>query len=166
MNDLKLTEEQNIILEKNYGLIVYTANMFNNGNDIDDLIQIASIGMVKAIKSFDVHNGTNFSNYAIKVMTNFIRTYLKKYNKLKNNLEIISLNDEIIIDNTNITNIKNDIYNTLEKFNGLKYKIIKYFINDSLLNIEIAKKCKCSPSYVCDVIKQYRYLLKKELEII
>ena len=66
------------MMEKNAGLVRGIANRFRGrGVEYEDLIQIGSIGMLKAIRSFDTDRGTQFSTYAVPLIIGEIRRYLR-----------------------------------------------------------------------------------------
>jgi RNA polymerase sporulation-specific sigma factor len=66
------------MMEKNAGLARGIANRFRGrGVEYEDLIQIGSIGMLKAIRSFDTDRGTQFSTYAVPLIIGEIRRYLR-----------------------------------------------------------------------------------------
>ena len=66
------------LMDKNAGLVRGIANRFRGrGVDYEDLIQIGSIGMLKAIRSFDTDRGTQFSTYAVPLIIGEIRRYLR-----------------------------------------------------------------------------------------
>ena len=53
------------------------------GEDIDDLIQIGYIGLIKAIKGFDPSKGFKFSTYAVPLITGEIMTQLRDQGRIK-----------------------------------------------------------------------------------
>ena len=66
------------LMDKNAGLVRGIANRFRGrGVEYEDLIQIGSIGMLKAIRSFDTDRGTQFSTYAVPLLIGEIRRYLR-----------------------------------------------------------------------------------------
>ena len=66
------------IYEKNIGLIWSVARKFiNRGYDLDDIFQIGSIGMLKAIQKFDVSFDVKFSTYAVPMIMGEIRRFLR-----------------------------------------------------------------------------------------
>ena len=66
------------MMDKNAGLVRGIANRFRGrGVEYEDLIQIGSIGMLKAIRSFDTDRGTQFSTYAVPLIIGEIRRYLR-----------------------------------------------------------------------------------------
>ncbi len=66
------------LLEINMGLVRSIASRFKDrGVDVEDLIQIGIIGMIKAIRSFDLNRETTFSTYAVPLIIGEIRRHLR-----------------------------------------------------------------------------------------
>ena len=66
------------LVEENSGLVRTVARRFvGRGTDEEDLLQIGMIGMVKAIRSFDLSRGTAFSTYAVPLIVGEIRRHLR-----------------------------------------------------------------------------------------
>ncbi|MBQ7334599.1 MAG: sigma-70 family RNA polymerase sigma factor [Clostridia bacterium] len=66
------------LMDKNGGLVRGIAGRFRSrGVEYEDLLQIGSIGMLKAIRSFDTERGTQFSTYAVPLIIGEIRRYLR-----------------------------------------------------------------------------------------
>ena len=66
------------LMDKNGGLIRGIVGRFRSrGVEYEDLLQIGSIGMLKAIRSFDMERGTQFSTYAVPLIMGEIRRYLR-----------------------------------------------------------------------------------------
>lgn len=73
--DERATEE---LIKNNLGLVRSIAIRYKDrGIDYDDLVQIGSIGMLKAIRSFDLSKGTVFSTYAVPLIIGEIRRYMR-----------------------------------------------------------------------------------------
>ena len=54
------------LVEANLGLVRKVAQRFlDRGTEYEDLVQIGTIGMIKAIRSFSLERGTAFSTYAV-----------------------------------------------------------------------------------------------------
>ncbi len=71
-------EALDLIVSENMGLCKSIAVRFlNRGVEYDDLMQLASIGMLKAVKSFDFSFGTAFSTYAVPLIIGEIRRFLR-----------------------------------------------------------------------------------------
>ncbi len=66
------------LMSVNTGLVRSIAMRFRDrGVEYDDLIQIGSVGMLKAIRSFDFNKGTAFSTYAVPLIIGEIRRYIR-----------------------------------------------------------------------------------------
>ena len=66
------------LMENNAGLVRGIAMRFRGrGVEFDDLLQLGSIGMLKAIRTFDPSRGTAFSTYAVPLIMGEIRRYLR-----------------------------------------------------------------------------------------
>lgn len=79
-------EEQALdaLVTGNMGLVRSLAYRFRDrGTEMEDLIQIGTIGMIKAIRSFDVTRGTAFSTYAVPLIVGEIRRHLRDDGMLK-----------------------------------------------------------------------------------
>lgn len=71
-------EACNILIKNNYPLAVSLAKRFTGrGCELEDLIQLALLGMFKAIKSFDPDRGFAFSTYAVPLIIGEIRKFLR-----------------------------------------------------------------------------------------
>lgn len=62
---------RNILIERNLRLVAHIVKKYNNsGKDIDDLISIGTIGLIKAISTFDSNKGTRLATYAARCIEN------------------------------------------------------------------------------------------------
>ena len=67
-----------IIIVENVALVKSIALKFRDrGTEFEDLMQIGTIGMIKAIRSFDMERGTAFSTYAVPLIVGEIRRHLR-----------------------------------------------------------------------------------------
>lgn len=72
------------LMEANAGLVGGIAHRFlGRGVDYEDLCQIGAIGMLKAIRSFDISRGNTFSTYAVPLIIGEIRRFLRDDGILK-----------------------------------------------------------------------------------
>lgn len=71
-------EARDILVEKNMGLVHGIARRFQNrGVEMEDLVQIGSIGLLKAIDKFDLTYEVRFSTYAVPMITGEIKRFLR-----------------------------------------------------------------------------------------
>ncbi len=72
------------LIEHNLRLVVYIAHRFENtGVDLDDLVSIGTIGLIKAVNSFDCNKNIKLATYASRCIENEILMYLRRTVKLK-----------------------------------------------------------------------------------
>lgn len=78
-------EARRIFIEHNIRLVLYevTNRFYNAYDDLKDLVSVGVCGLIKAVDSFDLSKGFNFSTYAIRCIDNEILRFIK-YNNLKN----------------------------------------------------------------------------------
>lgn len=82
-------EAKQILIERNLRLVVYIAKKFENtGIDFEDLISIGTIGLMKAINSFNVDKNIKLATYASRCIENEILMQLRKNTKIKNEISI------------------------------------------------------------------------------
>lgn len=90
LSKLKTDESvKGILIERNLRLVVYIARKFDNTKiSIEDLISIGTIGLIKAVNTFDVEKKIKLATYASKCIENEILMYLRKTNKIKNEVSL------------------------------------------------------------------------------
>ena len=67
-----------VLIEKNLGLVHHIVRRFGGrGYDMEDLFQIGSIGLIKAIDKFDLNFDVRFSTYAVPMITGEIKRFLR-----------------------------------------------------------------------------------------
>lgn len=72
------TAAESKLVQMNSGLVNGIAHRFRGrGTDFEDLVQIGNIGLLKAIRSFDVTRGNAFSTYAVPLIIGEIRRFLR-----------------------------------------------------------------------------------------
>ncbi|MDR3311081.1 MAG: RNA polymerase sporulation sigma factor SigE [Oscillospiraceae bacterium] len=73
-------EAKNALIERNLRLVVYIARRFDNTRiGIEDLISIGTIGLIKAVGTFDPTKNIKLATYASRCIENEILMYLRKY---------------------------------------------------------------------------------------
>lgn len=69
---------EEILIKRNVGLISSIAKRFmNRGYEFEDLFQIGSIGLIKAIKNFDTSFSVKFSTYAVPMIMGEIKRFIR-----------------------------------------------------------------------------------------
>lgn len=78
-----------LLVDSNMGLVKSLAIRFRDrGTETEDLIQIGTIGLMKAIRGFDVEYGTRFSTYAVPLICGEIKKHLRDDGIIKVSREI------------------------------------------------------------------------------
>ena len=82
-------EARKRLIEHNLRLVVYIAKKFDNtGVGVEDLISIGTIGLIKAINTFNTGKNIKLATYASRCIENEILMYLRRTNKLKGEISI------------------------------------------------------------------------------
>lgn len=67
-----------VLIENNLGLVHHIVRRFaGRGHDMEDLFQIGTIGLMKAIDKFDLKLGVKFSTYAVPMITGEIKRFIR-----------------------------------------------------------------------------------------
>ncbi|PRR73583.1 RNA polymerase sporulation sigma factor SigK [Neomoorella humiferrea] len=84
---------RNILIEHNLRLVAHITKKFENtGEDSDDLISIGTVGLIKAINTYNMNKGTKLATYAARCIENEILMHLRA---TKKNRSEVSLYDPI-----------------------------------------------------------------------
>ncbi|WP_134700096.1 RNA polymerase sporulation sigma factor SigK [Ammoniphilus sp. YIM 78166] len=84
---------RNMLIEHNLRLVAHIVKKFENtGEDSEDLISIGTIGLIKAIESYQTNKGTKLATYAARCIENEILMHLRSLKKTKKD---VSLHDPI-----------------------------------------------------------------------
>ena len=87
---------RSVLIERNLRLVVYIARKFENtGIDIEDLVSIGTIGLIKAVNTFDVSKNIKLATYASRCIENEILMYLRRNNKKRSE---VSFDEPLNID--------------------------------------------------------------------
>ncbi len=86
---LKDMDARQTLVERNLRLVVYIAKKFENtGIGIEDLISIGTIGLMKAINTFNLDKKIKLATYASRCIENEILMYLRRSNKIRGEVSI------------------------------------------------------------------------------
>src|SRR5665647_1765241 len=87
---------RDILIERNLRLVVYIARKFENtGIGIEDLVSIGTIGLIKAVNTFDPQKKIKLATYASRCIENEILMYLRRNNKTRSE---VSFDEPLNID--------------------------------------------------------------------
>ena len=173
------------LIEHNLRLVVYIARRFENtGVQLDDLISVGSIGLIKAINSYNLEKNIKLATYASRCIENEILMYLRKTVKLKSEVSFdepinadydgneLLLSDVLGTDGDVVykkieCGVENDLLKkALSKLNAREREImsLRYGLSgaDELTQKEVADKLGISQSYISRLEKKIIFRLQKE----
>lgn len=174
------------LIEHNLRLVVYIAKKFENtGVEIEDLISVGTIGLIKAVNSFKIDKNIKLATYASRCIENEILMYLRKTVRLK--IEV-SLEEPLNVDFEGNELLLSDILGTeadmvykdiergiekdllrqlLVKLNNREKKIIELRFGlmgrDEKTQKEVADMLGISQSYISRLEKKIIGRLKKDM---
>ncbi|WP_236914521.1 RNA polymerase sporulation sigma factor SigE [Clostridium sp. Cult2] len=125
---------KSILIERNLRLVVYIARKFENtGICIEDLISIGTIGLIKAVNTFNPDKNIKLATYASKCIENEILMYLRRNNKLRSE---VSLDEPLNVDWDGNELLLSDILGTE---GDIIFKFLEEEVDKELLNQAISK---------------------------
>lgn len=123
-----------ILIERNLRLVVYIARKFENtGIGVEDLISIGTIGLIKAINTFNPSKNIKLATYASRCIENEILMYLRRNNRIKTE---VSIDEPLNIDWDGNELLLSDILGTE---NDLVYRSIEDEVDKDLLGTAMKK---------------------------
>lgn len=130
-------EAKSTLIEHNLRLVVYIAKKFDNtGVGVEDLISIGTIGLIKAINTFNPTKKIKLATYASRCIENEILMYLRRNNKTR--MEV-SIDEPLNVDWDGNELLLSDILGTDE---DVIYKDIEHEVECKLLSKAISKLSK------------------------
>ena len=118
-----------VLIERNLRLVVYIARKFENtGVGIEDLVSIGTIGLIKAVNTFDPTKKIKLATYASRCIENEILMYLRRNSKTRAE---VSFDEPLNIDWDGNELLLSDVLGTE---NDSTYKIVEEEIDKNLLD--------------------------------
>ena len=181
-------EAKSTLIEHNLRLVVYIAKKFDNtGVSVEDLISIGTIGLIKAINTFNPVKNIKLATYASRCIENEILMYLRRNSKTK--MEV-SIDEPLNVDWDGNELLLSDILGTDEDviYHGIEDEIEKNLLNTAISRLaprerkivelrygltnedgeemtqkEVADLMGISQSYISRLEKKIMKRLKKEI---
>lgn len=178
-------DAKNTLIERNLRLVVYIAKRFDNtGIDMDELISVGTLGLMKAVKSYNSEKNIKLATYASRCIENEILMFLRKMVKARSEVSLdeplnvdwegnqLVLSDILGTDPDMIykdieTRVENDILKELyenlddrdKEIVGLRYGL---YGREEKTQKEIADMMNISQSYISRLEKKILCKLKKD----
>ncbi|MGI6226210.1 MAG: RNA polymerase sporulation sigma factor SigE [Peptococcales bacterium] len=125
---------KSILIERNLRLVVYIARKFENtGVGIEDLVSIGTIGLIKAVNTFDPVKRIKLATYASRCIENEILMHLRRSNKTKSE---VSFDEPLNIDWDGNELLLSDVLGTE---NDIIYKSLEEEVDKKLLHTAMKK---------------------------
>ena len=126
-----------VLIERNLRLVVYIARKFENtGIGVEDLISIGTIGLIKAINTFQTDKNIKLATYASRCIENEILMYLRRNSKTKTE---VSIDEPLNVDWDGNELLLSDILGT---DNDMIYRSIEDEVDKDLLRKAMTKLSK------------------------
>lgn len=181
-------EARKLLIEHNLRLVVYIAKKFDNtGVGVEDLISIGTIGLIKAINTFNPEKKIKLATYASRCIENEILMYLRRNNKTKmevsideplnvdwdgNELllsDILGTDEDTIYRDMEQEAEKKVLFGAINRLSAREQTIIRmrFGLNDAKgeekTQKEVADILGISQSYISRLEKKIMQRLKKEM---
>ncbi len=179
-------EAKNLLIEHNLRLVVYIAKKFaNTGTELEDLISVGAIGLIKAVQSFKVDKNIKLATYASRCIENEILMHIRKKSKQSGEVSLdeplnydkdgneLLLSDILEYDGDNInkemekSSEKKILWEAIKKLNSREQKIMELRFGltgqDESTQKEVADMLGISQSYISRIEKKILNRLKKDL---
>ena len=186
--DDDVLEARQTLIEHNLRLVVYIAKKFDNtGIGVEDLISIGTIGLIKAINTYNPEKNIKLATYASRCIENEILMYLRRNNKVR--MEV-SIDEPLNVDWDGNELLLSDILGTDEDIiykdmeNEAEQKMLKKALSklsdrekliislrfglnnreeEAMTQKEVADLLGISQSYISRLEKKIMKRLKKEM---
>ena len=145
---------KSMLIERNLRLVVYIARKFDNtGVNIEDLVSIGSIGLIKAVNTFDIDKNIKLATYASRCIENEILMFLRRSNKMKTE---VSFDEPLNIDWDGNELLLSDILGTENDtiFRNIEDEVDKKLLKKALEKLSDREK----------IIMELRFGLKDGIE--
>lgn len=175
------------LIEHNLRLVVYIARKFENtGIHIEDLVSIGSIGLIKAVNTFNPEKKIKLATYASRCIENEILMYLRKNNRIKSEVsfdeplnidwdgnelllsDVLGTETDLITKDLETKVDKQLLINALSTLNGREKQIMEFRFGligqEEKTQKDVAEMLGISQSYISRLEKKIIKRLQKEFK--
>ena len=176
-------ESKNKLIEHNLRLVVFLAKKYENtGVDLEDLVSIGTIGLIKGVETYKLDKNIKLATYASRCIDNEILMFLRKNKKRRGEIsleeslsydaegnelkleDILGTDDDIVTKDLEREVEKKLLYNELDKlsFRDREIMTLRYGLYNTkeLTQKEVAQKLGISQSYISRIEKKVINKLK------
>lgn len=176
---------RSMLIERNLRLVVYIARKFENtGINIEDLISIGTIGLIKAVNTFNPEKKIKLATYASRCIENEILMHLRRNNKNRSEVsfdeplnidwdgnelllsDVLGTDDDIIIKDLEATVDRHLLMKALHQLNDREKQIMELRFGlaggEEKTQKDVADMLGISQSYISRLEKRIIKRLRKE----
>ncbi|MBQ8762325.1 MAG: RNA polymerase sporulation sigma factor SigK [Clostridia bacterium] len=177
---------KNLLIERNLRLVVYIAKKFENtGVELDDLISVGSIGLIKAVNTFNLDKKIKMATYASRCIENEILMHLRKVSKQRketsldkplsfdsegNELllgDILGIDADEVFSGMETADEKDAVWKVLSNLDEREQEIVKMRFGlmgqEEMTQKEVADLLNISQSYISRIEKKILGKMKKNI---
>lgn len=177
---------RSILIERNLRLVVYIAKRFDNtGINIEDLISIGTIGLIKAVNTFRMDKNIKLATYASRCIENEILMYLRKNSRERTEVsfdeplntdwdgkelllsDVMGTDDDIVMRPIEEAADRQILHSAVDKLSPRERDIIslRFGLNgrQELTQKEVADRMGISQSYISRLEKRIILRLRREI---
>lgn len=181
-------QARNILIEHNLRLVVFLAKKYDNtGTDLEDLVSIGTIGLIKAVNTYRLDKNIKLATYASRCIDNEILMYLRKTKRKKGEVsfedslsydadgnelhleDVLGTDKDIVTKGLDEELDKNLMLSEINKLNSRDKEIIclRYGINkkQAMTQKDVANLLGISQSYISRIEKKVIKRLKAIIRI-
>lgn len=179
---------KNKLIEHNLRLVVYLAKKYENTKiDLEDLVSIGTIGLIKGINTYKMDKNIKLATYASRCIDNEILMYLRKNKKrnadvsLEESLsydaegnelhleDILGTDPDLVTKELEDNDLKRILFDEIDKLPSRDKEIMKLryglFGSKEITQKELAKKLSISQSYISRIEKKVIKKIKETIKI-
>ncbi len=178
-------EAKNVLIERNLRLVAHVVKKYQGiDEDLDDLISIGTVGLIKAIQTFDSNKANRLSTYAARCIDNELLMMLRSRKKTSkevslyepigtdkegNEIHLLDIIENVPVDVVDTYTFKEDVKKLYELIESVltprEYEVVKLryglFGEEEYTQREIAKRLNISRSYVSRIEKNALLKLRR-----
>ena len=175
---------RSLLIERNLRLVVYIARKFENtGINIEDLISIGTIGLIKAVNTFNPEKKIKLATYASRCIENEILMHLRRNNKNRSEVsfdeplnidwdgnelllsDVLGTDDDIITKDLEATVDRHLLMKALHQLNDREKQIMELRFGlaggEEKTQKDVADMLGISQSYISRLEKNYKKITKR-----
>ena len=177
---------RSVLIERNLRLVVYIAKRFDNtGINIEDLISIGTIGLIKAVNTFRTDKNIKLATYASRCIENEILMYLRKNSRERTEVsfdeplntdwdgkelllsDVLGTDDDVVMRPIEEAADRQILHNAVDKLSPREKDIISLRFGldgrQELTQKEVADRMGISQSYISRLEKRIILRLRREI---